>query len=604
MEGDMAGNHNLFVEKFLTIYSQSELSTAGTRGYDPQTYVDTKLDLKLTPRIYSPETRLVVLTGNAGDGKTAYIQRLEAMARDQGATFSAQTDNGCIFKMNGISYQTLYDGSQDFEGAKNDQILKTFFSDLEGPAEPQGSFTKIIAINEGKLRDFILHKKEYSWLGKQVHHYFEWDSFTPPKPLIFINLNLRSVVSDNENEPSIFDLILDRFLDKDGSLGFWEACVSEKCHCANRCYIRYNIETLRHSTLGPIVRHRLKQLFYAVLFRKIRHITVRDIRSFLSYILINKYTCRKIQEHLDSGVPIIERLYYNAAFPKEEKDRLAETMHDLDVSLTSNPKMDNFIHFHGPYDDLCMRLFISGHEEKQDQPHLKHLFENMPQGTDDDDPVRHENALFYHQSLRRKLYFESSDEEMKSSGFPIWRDFLPYKKFNRFSQVVHAREDQHFDLRNNLTLAISKSERIYNETIGSENLCLRSTSTTKASTKGFYSFPASDFKVMVKDIGFQEEFLEYTPNALYYRYVGAGANQKYPLELEIPIDLFEVLCRIREGYIPAASEVRTFFLNLEMFKRRIASKRPDKIFLTDDDSTLFEMKKDPANNLIMTKVGG
>jgi hypothetical protein len=109
---------------------------------------------------------------------------------------------------------------------------------------------------------------------------------------------------------------------------------------------------------------------------------------------------------------------------------------------------------------------------------------------------------------------------------------------------------------------------------------------------------------MVKDIGFQEEFLEYTPNALYYRYVGAGAQQKYPLELEIPIDLFEVLCRIREGYIPAASEVRTFFLNLEMFKRRIASKRPDKIFLTDDDSTLFEMKKDPANNLIMTKVGG
>jgi len=61
----MAGNHNHFVAKFLTIYSQTELSTAGTLGYDPQTYVDTKLDLKLTPRIYSPGTRLVVLTGNA-----------------------------------------------------------------------------------------------------------------------------------------------------------------------------------------------------------------------------------------------------------------------------------------------------------------------------------------------------------------------------------------------------------------------------------------------------------------------------------------------------------------------------------------------------------
>nr|HPM11632.1 hypothetical protein [Paludibacter sp.] len=197
-----------------------------------------------------------------------------------------------------------------------------------------------------------------------------------------------------------------------------------------------------------------------------------------------------------------------------------------------------------------------------------------------------------------------AEEQMKAAGFPIWKDFLPYKKFDRFSQVVHAREDQHFELRNNLTLAISKSERIYNEIIGSENLCLRSTSTTKANTKGFYSFPASDFKVIVKDIGFQEEFLEYTPNALYYRYVGGGANPKNPIELEIPIDLFEVLCRIREGYIPAANEVRTFFLNLEMFKRRIAAKRPDKIFLTDDDSSLFEIKRDPVNNLIMAKVGG
>jgi len=604
MEANMAGNHNPYVEKFLKIYSQSELSTAGTRGYDPQTYVDTKLDLKLTPRIYSSETRLIVLTGNAGDGKTAYIQRLESLAKDQGATFFAQTENGCIYKMDGILYQTLYDGSQDFEGAKNDQILKDFFSDLEGTTEPKGAFTKIIAINEGKLRDFILHKREYSWLGRQVHHYFEWDSFTPHKSLIFINLNLRSVVSENENEPSIFDLILDRFLDKEGSMGFWNACSPENCSYANRCYIRYNIETLRHSDLGPIVRNRLKQLFYAVHFRKIRHITIRDVRSFLSYILINKYSCHQIRADLDLGFSVIDRFYYNAVFPDDEKDRLARTMCDLDISLTSNPKLDNFIHFHGPDDDLCLQLLIVGHEESQDRHYLKKLFESMPRGTDDNDPIRHDNAHRYHRSFRRKLFFESAEEQMKAAGFPIWKDFLSYKKFDRFSQVVHAREDQHFELRNNLTLAISKSERIYNEIIGSENLCLRSTSTTKANTKGFYSFPASDFKVIVKDIGFQEEFLEYTPNSLYYRYVGGGANPKNPIELEIPIDLFEVLCRIREGYIPAANEVRTFFLNLEMFKRRIAAKRPDKIFLTDDDSSLFEIKRDPVNNLIMAKVGG
>lgn len=604
MEANIPNNQNPFVYKFLTMYSQSDLSTAGTRGYDPDTYVNTKLDQKLTPRIMSPETRLVVLTGNAGDGKTAYIQRFESMAKESGAQFLSQTVNGCTFQLNGLTYQTLYDGSQDFEGTKNDQILKDFFSDLEGNTEPQGNFTKIIAINEGKLRDFVLYKKEYSWLGEQVHHYFVWDSFTPPKSLIFINLNLRSIVSNNENDTSIFDLILDRFLDKDNSLGFWKACLPENCQYSNKCYIRYNIEAFCHPILGQVVRKRLKQLFYAVLFRKIRHITIRDIRSVLSFILVNKYTCRQIQSDLDNGSPILDRFYYNAIFSKKEIDRLTQTISELDVAQIANPKIDNFIHFHAPEDDLLIKLLLPGPEAKQDIIPLEGIYANLPQGTDDNDPIHQANAHLYHQSIRRKLYFEGSEEELKSAGFPLWSDFLPYKNFTRFLHVIREREDKFHELRNDLTLAISKSERIYNEIIGRENLCLCSTSAAKAITKGFYSFPASDFKVLVKDIRFQEEFLEYTPNALYYRYVGAGSNPKYPLELEIPIDLFEVLCRIREGYIPAASEVRTFFLNLEMFKRRIVSRRPDKIFLTDDDTTLYEIRRDPSNNLIMTKVGG
>jgi hypothetical protein len=70
---------NAHVEKLLTIYSQSELSTGGTRGYDPETYVETKLDHSLIPRILQSQMRLVILTGNAGDGKTAFIQHIFGM---------------------------------------------------------------------------------------------------------------------------------------------------------------------------------------------------------------------------------------------------------------------------------------------------------------------------------------------------------------------------------------------------------------------------------------------------------------------------------------------------------------------------------------------
>lgn len=600
----MPENHNPFVDKFLTIYSQSEFSTSGTRGYDPVTYVDTKLDRELIPHIMSPEARLVVLTGNAGDGKTAFIQRVEAVAKENGARFLSQTDNGCTFEIEGKAYQTLYDGSQDFEGTSNDQILKEFFSDFEGSVEPEGDFTKVIAINEGKLRDFVLFKKEYSWLGKQVHHYLDWDNFTPHESLVFINLNLRSIVSESNNEPSIFDLFLDKFLDMDNSLGFWDACSPENCEHSSKCYIRYNIEAFRHETLGPEIRNRLTHIIHAVLFRKIRHITMRDIRSIFSFILINKYSCKQIQADLKNGVLTFDRYYYNAIFSKQETDRLAQIISELDVALTPNPKLDNFIHFHETEDEALTKLFMPGPLDKQDLPDLKSLYENFPQGTDDNDPVRQQNAHNYHRSIRRKLFFEGSNDDLESAGFPTWLDFLPYQKFNRFMSVIRDREDKHHDLRDDLTLAISKSERIYNETIGRENLCLRSTLSAEATTKGFYSFPASDFDVVIKDIGFQEQFLEYTPNALYYRFMGAGSGSSQSLELEISIDLFEVLCRVKEGYVPSMSEVRTFFLNLEMFKRRISSIKPDKIFLTEDDTTLFEISRDSSSNIKMTKVGG
>jgi hypothetical protein len=195
-------NYNPHLDEFLRFYSQSDTSTGGTRGYDPKTYVETKLDEKLTPAIFDPKTKLVILSGNAGDGKTAYIQRVEAQAKADGADVISQSDNGTLFMTGGVSFQTLYDGSQDFEGTKNDDVLATFFREFEGDRAPTGNFTKIIAVNEGKLRDFILGKTEYKWLGKQVHHYLSYDGFVPHESLIFVNLNSRSVVDTDPTASS------------------------------------------------------------------------------------------------------------------------------------------------------------------------------------------------------------------------------------------------------------------------------------------------------------------------------------------------------------------------------------------------------------------
>lgn len=586
---------NPHVDGFLTIYSQSERSTGGTRGYDPSTYVQTKLDRSLIPRILDPKTKLVILTGNAGDGKTAFIQHVEKIATDQKAKTSKSTDNGCTFTLNGVTYQTLYDGSQDFEGTANDAVLASFFNEMEGDKPPEGDFTKVIAINEGKLRDFILNKPQYRWLGKQVHHYLNDSGFTPHDALVFVNLNLRSVVDSADDGTSIFDRLLDRFLQP----SFWEPCVKKPCEDADICPLRYNVANLSDATRGPEIRRRLRHLLLAVHFRKTRHITMRDLRSILSLILFGKAPCPRIHNALRTETQLTHAFYYNAAFNGEEKDRIAQLLSDLDVARVCNPKLDNFIHFHAPDSpEVADLLLPSCTDFSADMPHLIYLYQNRPEGTQDDDPVRRGNARLFHAAMRRKLFFESDDAKMIAAGLPTWKDLLPYRQFDRFMEVIQAKADAGNALRDEMTLAISKSERIYNETVGREHLCLRSTAAKRNQTKSFYGFPASDFEVVVKDVGAQADFLEHLPNSIYYRHTDRSA------ELEVPLDLFEILCRIHDGYVPTASEIRTFFLNLEMFKRRVTTKRSERIFLTEDDTNLFEIKSDPNAKLVMSKLGG
>jgi len=583
------------VDDFLTIYSQSERSTGGTRDYDPKTYVETRLDRNLIPRLLTAKTKLVILTGNAGDGKTAFIKHVEHRCKEQGAKFTKETENGCLFILNSVNYQTLYDGSQDFEGTANDAVLAAFFHEMEGENAPAGDFTKVIAINEGKLRDFILNKPQYRWLGRQVHHYLNDAGFKPHDSLVFVNLNLRSVVDNADDGSSIFALLLDKFLQPH----FWEPCAATSCEDADACPLRYNVANLNDAKRGPEIRRRLKHLLLAVHFRKTRHITMRDLRSILSLVLFGKSSCKQIHGNLSAGTQMIMDFYYNAAFNGEEKDRIAQLLSDLDVASVCNPKLDNFIHFHAPDSPEVLNLFLPDETRlTADMPHLQWLYQNRPEGTQDNDPERRENARLFHAAMRRKLFFEGDEVKMKAAGLPIWKELLPYRQFDRFLEVIQAKADSGSALRDEITLAISKSERIYNETVGQEHLCLRSTAAKRNQTKSFYGFSASDFEVVVKDVGAQGDFLEHLPNSLYYRHVDKSA------ELEVPLDLFEVLCRIHDGYVPSASEIRTFFLNLEMFKRRVTTKRSDRIFLTEDDTNLFELKSDSTAKLVMSKLGG
>jgi serine/threonine protein kinase len=108
-------NRNPYVSHLITLYSQSRRSNAGTRGLDElgeQSYVDTALDRELVPAVLAGEFHLVLISGNAGDGKTAFLQNLEKQAEANGATFDRTPPNGCRFTLRGRDYLLNYDGSR------------------------------------------------------------------------------------------------------------------------------------------------------------------------------------------------------------------------------------------------------------------------------------------------------------------------------------------------------------------------------------------------------------------------------------------------------------------------------------------------------------
>lgn len=285
---------NPFLDGFLMFYSQSDSGNGLTRGLENdlarKTYVHTKLDTELAPAILEGRFRLVILTGNAGDGKTAFIQMVEKLAEQQGVNVKRQDSLGSRFEMNGTAFRTLYDGSVDSEDKTNLDMLADFFAPLQGDTEPTGTGCLLVAMNEGKLSDFLSHSKQHIWLSKTLLPHLRKNA-PLPDDIVLVNLNLRSVVdAESEVTSCLFDSILDRYVSNE----FWQTC--NECHAKARCPVKFNVDTFRYFPTGDLTeadakvtqernqaarkaRIRLKAVFQILHFRKRIHVTVRDLRS-------------------------------------------------------------------------------------------------------------------------------------------------------------------------------------------------------------------------------------------------------------------------------------------------------------------------------------
>lgn len=588
-------NFNPFVSHLLTLYSQSSKTNAGTRGLDEigkLTYIPTLLDTELTPAVLGGEFRLVLISGNAGDGKTAFIQQLEAQASS--AETLVRGSNGRQFVLNGRTFFSNYDGSQDEGDKDNDEVLRDFFGPFAGNNAQRwpNASTHLIAINEGRLVDFLSsHQQRFPLLARIVREGL--DGSMTRDGIAIINLNLRSVVADAKgSNSSIFERLLRRMVEPQ----FWQACTA--CDVREHCYIHHNARTFMDPVAGPRVIERLKELYTITHLRGRLHITLRDLRSALAFMLVGTRDCDEVHALYDKGAEarqkIADGFYFNAWCGGSEgsADRLVSLLREIDIGQSTNPDLDRSFAFLGPRERSMTRFSFEERAGFDDQL-FDALFAALPQQYD---RTLQREAIVAHQHyvamLRRRYYFERRDEQRDKRRDEQADDLqrggmLPYRSVDHFLELVNGNAD----LRNEITRllhAINRGEGLSDPERLGPRLALRVRQVERATIRSYRLFDEQVFELTRRTIGPAARFIEYQPQGLIFAYQLPRGRRA---ELLLNLDVYDMLMRLNDGYRPSIEEIEGFYRTLAVFKNVLASAPYQDVMLTENGHEFFHLRR-------------
>lgn len=589
-------NTNPFVTHLLTLYSQSQVSNAGTRGLDEigkATYVPTFLDEKLKPALLKGEFRLVIISGNAGDGKTAFIQQFEAFAESKGAQIQYGA-NGAVFQLKGHTFQSNYDGSQDEGDERNDDVLRKFFGPFAGddPGNWPTNQTRIIAINEGRLVDFFLEQEEeFPLLSRQIQEGLAGKE--PQEGIAVINLNLRSVVGDPAGgQASILERLIARMTQRE----YWEAC--EKCDLKAKCYAYHNAKTFQDPTFGPKVTQRLKMLYTITHLRGRLHITMRDLRSALAFMLVGTRDCDGIHQVYQNGGEdnqnrILDGFYFNSWMGGSvgSNDRLIALLREIDVAQVSNPNLDRELGFLSPKAKAMSRFSFSERPAYDDEL-VEVLFANLPRDYSSSNRGRliakHRNYLAH---LRRRYFFERRDDG--------WRGMLPYTSIDPFLEAIRSPGQKSAAEVSAILKAINRGEGLTDPGRLGNQLALRVRRVERGTIRSYRLFDGRNFTLKTEQESETHPYLECLPQALLLQYDSGDGNKA---TLKINLDIYEMLMRLNKGYRPSIEEEEGFYLSLAVFKNVLSAAPYQEVLLTEAGFEFFQIRRDSGGILHLGRV--
>lgn len=353
-------NEVRWLKSLLQSYPGSRWGNTETRGLDShfadKTYVQTDLEAGLLDSIMDRRVRLVVLFGNAGDGKTALLQHLArkmGLGKQESAKriISGKTAHGLTVRMN-------LDGSAAWDGRSADDLLDEFLGPfLDGI--PDEDVVHLLAINDGRLLEWIDRVDTPSigspWLIQRFLEALRHGSDTAAEPRIrFVNLNQRSLVGTVSHDRTRIDgTFLDGLVDAlYGGLdaqATWQPC--RTCSSQSHCDVWRTTQTFGPGNLANndrrgLARRRLFEALQAVHLLGETHITMRELRATLVYALFGLRYCTDYHERDSDPERTSHPPYPDRVFDPRSVGRQGDTLDVLarfDPALDAHPKIDRVL---------------------------------------------------------------------------------------------------------------------------------------------------------------------------------------------------------------------------------------------------------------------
>ena len=649
-----------WLRSLLQSYPGSRWGNQETRGLDSdfaeRTYVKTPIETALHDDVRARQVRLVVLCGNAGDGKTALLQHLvrrfglERRASSE-RVLEGKTDDGLRVRMN-------LDGSASWRGRSADDLLDEFLAPFRDGA-PAEDIAHLLAINDGRLLEWIerVERREREtaltralydalqrvqqdrWTGAPAAagdgngDYDDWDgdyddedasggtdaaerAENPGTPVAadeyddkdptggcdaakpseganptedaertagaapqaasdthirFINLNQRSLVggvtADGTGiETRFLEGLVDRLYGGSRAAEIWAPCATcsaqDRCSVfqANRLFGPAGLPGGAEDDARSRARGRLFEALQAVHLRGETHVTVRELRAALVYILFGVHFCDDYHAGAAAARQPEAPAYWDPDFgPFPVPNAAAET------GPAPLPYWDRAFDPQSPLRQGAVLGDLARFDPALDaHPRIdRHLARPTHAGARRGVPGYAEMDL---PSARRRAYFEWLERHIESiTGEPHALDLAHGRHLRRFRWLpvdAAAREAACQALCAGIARLATLPPQAYDRP---GVVPLRITSRTPTETAFWIEKPADRFRLEA-DLPPAPPGVDrlHRQATLVYRYLNGGEEP-----LRLGAELFHLLLELSEGYQLGDASTDDTFAHLSIFVQRL-----------------------------------